>query len=82
MENKKLKEYNITWERYEKALSKVLSNFANSGIETVTVEEIWVETSLPIDLILEILERNKLNYPEEIKEIKYKNEIIWSRNEK
>ncbi|ONN26569.1 hypothetical protein XJ44_08635 [Thermosipho affectus] len=59
-----------------------MSNFVNSGIETVTVEEIWVETSLPIDLILEILERNKLNYPEEIKEIKYKNEIIWSRNEK
>ncbi|ABR31447.1 hypothetical protein [Thermosipho melanesiensis] len=82
MENKKLAEYNITWERYEKAISKILQDFANRGLEIVTVEELWVESSLPIDLILEILERNNITFPNEIKEIKYKNNTIWSKLEK
>lgn len=70
--------YEMNWERYEKALSKVLQNFANKGYEKVTIEELWVETSLPKDLLLELIKERNIVFPEEIKEIKYKNDIIWS----
>ncbi|EKF49375.1 hypothetical protein H17ap60334_06399 [Thermosipho africanus H17ap60334] len=70
--------YEMNWERYEKALSKVLQNFANRGYEKVTIEELWVETSLPKDLLLELIKERNIVFPEEIKEIKYKNDIIWS----
>lgn len=72
--------YEMNWERYEKALSKVLQNFANKGYEKVTIEELWVETSLPKDLLLELIKERNIVFPEEIKEIKYKNDIIWSSN--
>ena len=72
--------YEMNWERYEKALSKVLQNFANRGYEEVTIEELWVETSLPKDLLLELIKERNIVFPEEIKEIKYKNDTIWSSN--
>ncbi|QTA37674.1 hypothetical protein JYK00_08065 [Thermosipho ferrireducens] len=78
MENE-FKEYNITWERYEKALTKILKDFANRGIEEVSLEELWIETSLPKDLILEILERKNIKFPDEILKIFDGEKVIWSR---
>ncbi|SHH22524.1 hypothetical protein [Thermosipho atlanticus] len=78
MNEKKLKEYNILWERYEKAISNVLQNLANRGLEKVSIEELWIETSLPKDLILETFKRGNVIIPEEIKEILDKENIIWS----
>ncbi|MBO8140152.1 MAG: hypothetical protein H0Z22_06750 [Thermosipho sp. (in: Bacteria)] len=78
MEEKKFKKYELNWERYEKAISNVLKNFVERGFEKITIEEIWFETSLPKDLILEIFQRGNLEIPKEIKEIKDKNLTIWS----
>jgi hypothetical protein len=78
MQEKNPKNYEITWERYEKAISNVLKNFLERGFEKITIEEIWFETSLPKDLILEVLKRGKLEIPSEIKEIKDKNSVVWS----
>ncbi|MDK2886486.1 MAG: hypothetical protein PWP54_1044 [Thermosipho sp. (in: thermotogales)] len=81
MNEKKSKNYEINWERYEKAISNVLKNFVERGFEVITIEEIWFETSLPKDLILEVFQRSNLKIPKEIKEIKDKNSIIWRSEE-
>ncbi|MBO8160208.1 MAG: hypothetical protein H0Z24_01110 [Thermosipho sp. (in: Bacteria)] len=77
MDEKNLNKYEITWERYEKALSNVLKNLADRGMEEITIEELWIETSLPKDLILETLKRGNVNIPEEIKLITDKETVIW-----
>ena len=80
MENKQPEKYEMNWERYEKALSKILKDFVNKGYETISVEEIWIETSLPKDLIIELIQNRNVEFPEELTEITYKNEAIWSSN--
>ncbi len=67
-------------ERFAKAVEKALIKIAERDLKEVDISEIWVETSLPKDFILEILKKGKVKVPESISVIKNKEEVIWKRS--
>ena len=67
-------------DRFVKAVEKALVKIAERNLKEVDISEIWVETSLPIDFILEILKRGNLKIPDGIHVIKNREEVIWKRS--
>uniref|UniRef100_A0A7V4NGX4 Uncharacterized protein n=1 Tax=Fervidobacterium pennivorans TaxID=93466 RepID=A0A7V4NGX4_FERPE len=72
--------YEMDFEKYRKAVEKVIQRFADRGWEEIRVEEIWFETSLPIDLILEVINQGVL-IPPEVNSITYGGKVIWKKGE-
>ncbi len=64
---------------FAKAVTKILKRFVDRGIESVEIYEVWIESSIPIDLIRELIETDAIEFPENLKEITYKGEVIWRR---
>ncbi len=50
-----MSKYEMDFEKYKKAIEKVIQRFSDRGWEEIKVEEIWFETSLPMDLILQVI---------------------------
>ncbi|KAF2959231.1 MULTISPECIES: hypothetical protein [unclassified Thermotoga] len=67
-------------EKYVKGIEKALQKIAVRELKTVDISEIWIETALPKDLIIEILKEEKLNIPSDIETIKDGRDIIWKRS--
>ncbi|WP_082868378.1 hypothetical protein [Fervidobacterium ngatamarikiense] len=72
--------YEMDFEKYKKAVEKVIQRFADRGWEEIRVEEIWFETSLPIDLILEVINQGIL-IPSEVNSITHGGKVIWKKEE-
>jgi len=67
-------------ERFIKAVEKALIKIAERDLREIDISEIWVETSLPKDFILEILKKENLKVPDRISVIKDGEEVIWKRS--
>jgi len=67
-------------ERFVKAVEKALIKIAERDLKEIDISEIWVETSLPKDFILEILKKENLEVPDRISVIKDGEEVIWKRS--
>ncbi len=67
-------------ERFVKAVEKALIKIAERDLKEIDISEIWVETSLPKDFILEILKKENLKVPDRISVIKDGEEVIWKRS--
>ncbi|WP_448379155.1 hypothetical protein [Fervidobacterium sp.] len=73
--------YEMDFDKYKKAVEKVIQRFADRGWEEIRVEEIWFETSLPIDLILEVINQQGVLIPPEVNSITYGGKVIWKKGE-
>jgi len=78
MEVVSMEKYQLDLERYKKAVEKVIQRFADRGWEEIKIEEIWFETSLPVDIILEAFNAG-VNIPSEVKTVTHKGNVIWQR---
>ena len=67
-------------ERFVKAVEKALIKIAERDLKEIDISEIWVETSLRKDFILEILKKENLKVPDRISVIKDGEEVIWKRS--
>lgn len=67
-------------ERFVKAVEKALIKIVERDLREIDISEIWVETSLPKDFILEILKKENLKVPDRISVIKDGEEVIWKRS--
>lgn len=75
-----MEKYELSIERYKKVLAKIFQRFADKGWEEIKIEEVWLETSIPIDIILEAFNEG-INIPYEVKTVTYKGNVIWKREE-
>ncbi|MGJ8453754.1 hypothetical protein ACSFC1_00395 [Pseudothermotoga sp. U03pept] len=71
----------MLYERYAKAIEKVLGTIIQRERYDVDVSEIWIETSIPQDLIIEILEKFPLQFPETLHSITLGERIVWKRKD-
>ncbi|WP_448522883.1 hypothetical protein [Pseudothermotoga sp.] len=66
-------------EKYARAIEKSLTQMVLREMNSVDVSEIWIDTSIPIDLIVEILKTHQLKIPEELQAITNAGKTIWVR---
>jgi len=74
----KMGKYELDIEKYRKAVEKVILRFAERGWEEIKIEEIWFETSLPTDVIIQAFNAG-VSIPEEVKLVTYKGNVIWKK---
>lgn len=70
--------YELDIEKYRKAVEKIIHRFVDKGWEDIKVEEIWLETSIPVDIILQALNAG-VNIPNEVRVVTHKGNVIWKR---
>lgn len=70
----------ISFERYIKAIEKVLNNMVEKERVNVDISELWIDTSIPEDLIVEIIKNYQLEYPEALESITYDGKTLWKRD--
>ncbi|MGQ9855243.1 MAG: hypothetical protein ACUVQF_00710 [Fervidobacterium sp.] len=75
-----MSKYEMDFEKYKKAIEKVIQRFSDRGWEEIRVEEIWFETSLPMDLILQVINMG-VTIPSDVKSITHGGKILWKREE-
>jgi hypothetical protein len=66
-------------EKYVRAIEKSLTQMVLREMNSVDVSEIWIDTSIPVDLIVEILKTRQLKIPEELQAITNAGKTIWVR---
>lgn len=66
-------------EKYVRAIEKSLTQMVLREMNSVDVSEIWIDTSIPMDLIVEILKTRQLKIPEELQAITNAGKTIWVR---
>lgn len=67
-------------EKYLRGVERALLEIAKRELKEVDISEIWIETALPKDLIMELLADPSLNVPATIETIKDGREILWKRS--
>lgn len=72
--------YDLDIEKYRKAVEKIIQRFADRGWEEIKIEEIWFETSIPMDILIEAFNAG-VNIPSEVKLVTHKGNVIWKREE-
>lgn len=72
--------YELDIEKYRKAVEKIIQRFADRGWEEIKIEEIWFETSIPVDILIEAFNAG-VNIPPDVKLVTHKGNIIWKREE-
>lgn len=72
--------YQLDIDKYKKAIEKVIQRFADKGWEEIKVEELWFETSLPVDLIIEVI-KSGITVPPEVKTITHRGNVLWKVQE-
>ncbi|MEJ5228805.1 MAG: hypothetical protein WHT65_02285 [Pseudothermotoga sp.] len=71
----------MVYERYAKAIEKVIGTIVQRERYDVDISEIWIETSIPQDLIVEILEKFPLQLPETLHSITLGERTVWKRKD-
>jgi len=66
-------------EKYVRAIEKSLTQMVLREMSSVDVSEIWIDTSIPVDLIVEILKTQQLKIPQELQAITNAGKVIWAR---
>jgi len=66
-------------EKYVRAIEKSLTQMVLREMSSVDVSEIWIDTSIPVDLIVEILKTQQLKIPQELQAITNAGKVIWVR---
>ncbi len=66
-------------EIFAKAIAKVLIRYVQRDIKTVDITDLWLDTSIPKDLIVELLNENSVPIPEGLEKIKDGKKIVWRR---
>ena len=66
-------------ENFVKAIRNILMRFREREMKIVDIDEIWIESSIPEDLIIEIIRKGEVEIPEEIDEIRKGKNVIWRR---
>ena len=66
-------------ESFAKAIRNVLMRFREREINVVEIDEIWIETSIPKDFIIELIKKGEVEVPEGIDEIRRGKSVIWRR---
>ena len=66
-------------EAFAKAVSKVLLRYAQREIKVVDVADIWLDTSIPRDFIIELFRENLVEIPEGVEKVKDGKRILWRR---
>jgi len=69
----------VDLEKYVRAIEKSLTQMVLREMNSVDVSEIWIDTSIPMDLIVEILKTRQLKIPEELQAITNAGKTIWVR---
>ena len=70
-------------ENFSKALSNILKRYRERGMEIVDIREMWIDTSIPEDLMVELLKKGDVEVPEGILEIRRDSHVVWKgRKEK
>ena len=68
-----------TLENFAKAIRNVLMRFKDREMNVVEIDEIWIETSIPKDFIIELIKKGEVEVPEGIDEIRKGKSVIWRR---
>ena len=63
-------------EKYVRAIEKSLTQMVLREMSSVDVSEIWIDTSIPVDLIVEILKTQQLKIPQELQAITNAGKVI------
>lgn len=66
-------------EKYVRAIEKSLMQMVLREMTSVDVSEIWLDTSIPVDLIVEIFESGQIKVPQELQVITDGKKTIWTR---
>ena len=66
-------------ENFAKAIRNVLMRFREREMNVVEIDEIWIETSIPKDFIIELIKKGEVEVPEGIDEIRKGKSVIWRR---
>ncbi len=67
-------------DRFAKAVGNVLKRFVERGIDVIDVKEIWIDSSIPLDVIEELIRDGKVKVPDGIKEIRKGRSVLWKRS--
>ena len=67
-------------ERFAKAVGNVLKRFVERGIEVVDIKEIWIDSSIPLDMIEEMIKKGLVEIPNGIVEIRKGRSVLWKRS--
>lgn len=72
--------YDLDIEKYRKAVEKIIQRFADRGWEEIKMEEVWFETSIPMDILIEAFNAG-VTIPPDVKLVTHKGNVIWKREE-
>lgn len=67
---------NFDFEKYVQAVKSAIEKAPLRSDDTVDVSDIWVITSLPIDLIMECLKREEMKLPPTVNKIVFNKKVI------
>lgn len=70
--------YDLDIEKYRKAVEKVIQRFADKGWEEIKLEEVWFETSIPMDIILEAFKAG-VHIPPSVRIVTHRGNAVWRR---
>ncbi len=72
----------MDYTRYAKAIEKAVNNIVIKMEKSeIGLDEIWIETSIPEDLIIEVIENHPVEFPSVLKLITSRKGIIWKRKD-
>ncbi|AEH50918.1 hypothetical protein [Pseudothermotoga thermarum] len=72
----------MDYARYIKAIERAVNNIATKMEKTeISIDEIWIETSIPEDLIVELIQNFPVEFPPNVTLITSKKGIVWKRKE-
>ncbi|MEN3007995.1 hypothetical protein [Pseudothermotoga sp.] len=66
-------------EKYIRAIERSLMQMVAREISSVDVSEIWLDTSIPVDLIIEIFKSGQIRVPQELQSIVDGKKVIWTK---
>jgi len=69
----------VEYTRYIVALEKAMMKLIERGFNVIDVDELWLETSIPIDLIVEIVKKRQIKFPENLQVLRLQKQILWKK---
>jgi len=69
----------VEYTRYAVALEKAMMKLVERGFNVIDVDELWLETSIPIDLIVEIVKKRQIKFPENLQVLRLQSQILWKK---
>ncbi|RKX38571.1 MAG: hypothetical protein DRP20_02735 [Thermotogae bacterium] len=69
----------MEYTRYIVALEKAMMKLIERGFNVIDVDELWLETSIPIDLIVEIVKKRQIKFPENLQVLRLQKQILWKK---